>query len=331
MTDFKPSARSGRRPSRGAVLPQTQPPAAAVALDDPQPATAGDAPAHGPQTGMFEPAAAPPSTCAVRDAGPEADSAAAAQQATDRLWDAYKLSRSVQIRNELVRRHMHLVRYFAERVHNKLTNHVELDDLVASGMFGLIQAVETFRPELGHKFGTHAMHRILGSIYDELRSLDWAPRLVRSRVSKVQKMASTFEARHGRKPSREELFDLFNVSRDEFERILQDASPPSVTSLDQPIAFVWSGRPMREVDLQPSKGEPGPEHAARRAAVREFLLKRLEKQERTVALLYYYEGMTMREIGHVLNLSESRISQINSELVVKLRAALKDRPDELAG
>ncbi len=234
-----------------------------------------------------------------------------------------------QLRNILMEHYLHLVRYNAERLHQKLPGEVELDDLMSSGIFGLMDAIEAFDLDRGVKFETYCARRISGAILDELRSMDWVPRLVRSRAHKMNSTIKALETEYGRKPTSPEIADRLNISMDELKKIEKDATAVGVVSLSRKWFETDSNKDVREIDIVEDKRGVDPIREIQRKDLKDMMTRGLSRAERLIIILYYFEEMTMKEIGTTLDLSESRVSQMHSSIIARLRAQMADRKREL--
>ncbi len=245
------------------------------------------------------------------------------------IWLAYKKSPSEKIRNILMENYLHLVRYNAERVHVKLPDEVELDDLMSAGIFGLMDAIDAFDLERGVKFETYCAPRIRGAILDELRSMDWVPRLVRSRAHKLESATKQLEVELGRSPTNEEIARRLKIPMNEFEKIAKDASAVGLVSLSRKWFETDSNKDVSEIDVLEDKKGANPVREIQRKDLKELITKGLSRAERLIIILYYFEEMTMKEIGATLDLSESRVSQMHSSILARLKAQMQDRKKEL--
>jgi len=232
-------------------------------------------------------------------------------------------------RNILMENYLHLVRYNAERVHQKLPDEVELDDLMSAGIFGLMDALDAFDVNRGGKFETYCAPRIRGAILDELRSMDWVPRLVRSRAHKVDGATKQLEVELGRSPTPDELAKRIGVSQSEFEKMQRDASTVGVVSLSRKWFETDSNKDVREIDVLEDRKGMDPVREMQRKDLKALMTKDLSRAERLIILLYYFEEMTMKEIGQTLDLSESRVSQMHSSIIARMRAQMNDREREV--
>jgi RNA polymerase sigma factor for flagellar operon FliA len=244
------------------------------------------------------------------------------------IWIEFKKTKSEKLRNVLMENFLHLVRYNAERIHVKLPDEVELDDLMSAGIFGLMDAINAYDLDRGVKFETYCAPRIRGAILDELRSMDWVPRLVRSRAHKLDTAAKSLEAELGRSPTNNEIAHRLKVSIPEFEKMAKDASAVGVVSLSRKWFETDSNKDVREIDVLEDKRGADPVREIQRKDLKELMTKGLSRAERLIIILYYFEEMTMKEIGMTLDLSESRVSQMHSSILARLKAQMADRRKE---
>ncbi|MDA0660724.1 MAG: FliA/WhiG family RNA polymerase sigma factor [Planctomycetota bacterium] len=247
----------------------------------------------------------------------------------DTLWLAYKADQSRQdLRNRLVETYLPLVRYNGERVWARLPDGVELDDLISAGIFGLMDAIDAFDMSRGVKFETYCVPRIRGAMLDELRTMDWVPRLVRSKASKLSEANKTLEARLGRAPSVNELAAQLEISVPEVERMVQEANAVNLVSLNKKWYETDSYKDVREIDILEDKKGEDPTRRIQKSDLMRLVTKGLNRNERLIIILYYYEELTMKEIGQTLDLSESRVSQMHSSIVQRLQGQLGRRRPE---
>ncbi|HEX8910861.1 MAG TPA: FliA/WhiG family RNA polymerase sigma factor [Humisphaera sp.] len=244
------------------------------------------------------------------------------------VWVEYKKTRSEALRNVLMENYLHLVRYNAERVHVKLPGEVELDDLMSAGIFGLMDAIAAFDMDRGVKFETYCAPRIRGAILDELRSMDWVPRLVRSRSAKVEAANKSLETQLGRAPTKEEVAARLQVPMAEYEKMAKDASTVGVVSLNRKWYETDGNKDVREIDVLEDKRGANPVREMARKDLKDLITKGLSRAERLIIILYYFEEMTMKEIGMTLDLSESRVSQMHSSILARLKAQMADKKRE---
>ncbi len=245
------------------------------------------------------------------------------------VWVDYKKDQTDQhLRNTLMERYLPLVRYNAERVWSKLPDGVDLNDLISAGVFGLMDAIEAFDMERGVKFETYCVPRIRGAMLDELRTMDWVPRLVRSKASKLEAARKQAEVELGYSPSDSDIAAKLQISAEEYDRLKAEASAVNLVSLNKKWYETDSYKDVREVDiLEDMKGED-PTNGIQRRDLMKLVTKGLNRNERLIIILYYYEELTMREIGNTLGLSESRVSQMHSSIVLRLKEQLGRRRPE---
>jgi RNA polymerase sigma factor FliA len=253
---------------------------------------------------------------------------------TQALWRAYKSTGDQTARDRLILSYSPLVKYVAGRLGSGLPAHVDEGDLVSYGLLGLIGAIERFDPDRDIKFETYAVSRIRGSIIDELRSLDWVPRSVRARAREIERTIGKLEAKLGRAPTDEEIADSIGITEDELQASLLDISRTSIAALDE----LWTssshgGDHVALIDTIPDDQSTEPQHAMDEVEMREALaeaIARLSERERLVITLYYYEELTLKEIGEVLGVTESRVSQLHTKAVLRLKAGLSSAPMQAA-
>lgn len=248
----------------------------------------------------------------------------------DQIWENFYKDRADQYRNLLMEHYRNLVRYCAERLHSKLPDKVELDDLISAGNFGLMDAIDAFDPNRGVKFETYCSPRIRGSILDELRSMDWVPRLVRARAHQLSRATHALETHLGRKPTPKELAEELEMNMDEFNRLQRDANAVSLVSLTTKYNEGDGEKDIREIDVIKDERSKNPVIEAQKRDLKNLLTKGLTRAERLIIVLYYYEEMTMKEIGATLDLSESRVSQMHSSIIARLKAQMNTRKKEFS-
>ena len=246
------------------------------------------------------------------------------------VWIEYKKTSREDLRNILMEAYLHLVRYNAERVYAKLPNEVDMDDLISAGIFGLMDAIDHFVFDKNVKFETFCARRIQGAMLDELRSMDWVPRLVRSRSHKLEAAKKALEVELGREPTHDELAKKLGVDMEEFEKIFKDAQATSQVSLNRKWYETDSNKDVREIDVLEDRKTKNPLREIQRKDLKQLMSKGLSRAERLIVTLYYFEEMTMKEIGATLDLSESRVSQMHSSIIMRLKAQMSERQGEMA-
>ena len=244
----------------------------------------------------------------------------------DALWEAFAARRGEQTRNRLVEHYLPLVNSVAQRLHSGVPQEVQFDDLFSAGVFGLMDAINAFEPDRGVKFQTYGGRRIRGAILDELRAMDWAPRLVRSRAHKLKEATRRLQATLGRTPTDKELAKNMGLSQKAFQRLRSDAHPIGLVSLSRTWYQTDSQKEIREIDLLADRTVENPRDIVHRKHVHEVIARNLSFTERLIIMLYYFEELTMSEIGEALNLSESRVSQIHSAILDRLRTNAELQP-----
>ena len=242
-------------------------------------------------------------------------------------WDAFKSGADADAREKLILHYAPLVKYVASRVATGLPASVDQHDLVSYGMFGLIDALEKFEPGRGNKFETYAVPRIKGAIIDELRAMDWVPRSIRFKARELEKAQADLEAMLKRQPSEEELADRLGMSRPELHAMVSQISFVSVLALDEVVSSGSDrGDQVALIDtiadkgLDPTWGVESQETRGLLAAA----INSLSEREKIVVTLYYFEGLTLAEIGEILGVTESRVCQIHTKAVGGLRGQLTE-------
>jgi RNA polymerase sigma factor for flagellar operon FliA len=243
------------------------------------------------------------------------------------LWRRYKDQGDNTARERLVVAYSPMVKFVAGRLGAGLPSHVEDADLISYGLVGLIGAIERFEPERGIKFETFAMTRIRGAIIDELRSLDWVPRSVRSRAREIEQVQAKLEHELQRAPTEAELAAKLNMTEEELQGALLEIANSSVYALDE----LWtvsdsSGDQVSLLDTIADEGAADPQEALATTEVKDRLTEAiggLPEREQLVVALYYYENLTLREIGEVLGVTESRVSQLHTKAVMRLKSHLQ--------
>ncbi|MHC4995773.1 MAG: FliA/WhiG family RNA polymerase sigma factor [Planctomycetota bacterium] len=246
----------------------------------------------------------------------------------EEVWIEYKKTGSEEIRNFFLEKYLRLVKYNSERIHTKLPDEVDVEDLRQAGIFGLMDAIDSFDLERGVKFETYCAPRIRGAILDELRAMDWVPRLVRSRTAKVEGARKKIEMELGRTPTEDEIAGALNVDMKEYQKLAKDAGPTGVVSLNRKWYETDSNKDVREIDVLKDERQANPLQDVQKQDLKDLITKGLSRAERLIVVLYYYEEMTMKEIGVTLDLSESRVSQMHSSILARLQAQMQNREKE---
>lgn len=240
------------------------------------------------------------------------------------LWKKYKASGDSKMRDALILKYAPFVKYVAGRMAVNLPNNVEYEDLVSYGVFGLMDAIEKYDPERAVQFKTYAKTRIRGAILDELRVLDWTPRSVRQKAKRLEKAYAELESQLGREAKDEEVAEYLEISVQELQKLLEETRQSLVLSLDE---------------NDPNSDQPGqsrlnffedlntltPEQKATGKEVKKMLaesINKLNDRERLVVTLYYFEELTSKEIGSILGVSDSRVSQLHTKAILRLRGRL---------
>lgn len=241
------------------------------------------------------------------------------------LWTQYKKNRDPQIRDMFVKQYAPLVKYVAGKVAMGMPNNVDFDDLVGYGVFGLFDAIEKFDPEKHVKFKTYAVTRIRGSIFDELRSIDWVPRSVRQKAKEVEAAIQRLEKKLGRPAKDKEVADELNVDMKDYKKTLLKISGTTLLSMNE----AWNSNDENEnISLMDSIESPqslNPEKIVEKEEMKRVIveaIKDLPEKEKKVLVLYYYEDLTLKEIGQILEVTESRISQLHTKAIMRLKTKL---------
>lgn len=240
---------------------------------------------------------------------------------TDSLWKSYKETGNLELRNQLIENYIGLVRIVAGRMYNFYGSKIDFDDLLGYGVLGLMDSIEKFDITKNIKFETYAQIRIRGEIIDNIRKQDWVPRTLRKRSRDIQEIVFKLENQLGRKPTNEEVAEKLEISVKELERNLSDMSTFNVSSLEDMLAA------QGDYAIDTGNNTPRtPEEIYENKDMKNVLansIDQLGERERMIISLYYYENLTYKEIGEVLDLSESRISQIHSKAIIDIKNNFK--------
>ena len=249
---------------------------------------------------------------------------------TQSLWREYRRNRDQGLRDRLILTYAPLVKYVAGRLGSGLPAHVDEGDLVSYGLLGLIGAIERYEPDRDVKFETYAIARIKGSIIDELRAMDWVPRSVRARARDIERAIAELERKLVRAPTDEEIAKRLGITTDELEESLSEISRSSIAALDELWTVSGSGGDqVALIDTIEDTHGPEPQTALAATELKDMMgeaIARLPEREKLVVTLYYYEELTLREIGEVLGVTESRVSQLHTKAILRLKARLSGSP-----
>jgi len=233
---------------------------------------------------------------------------------------------SPENRDEVIKEYAPMIKYVANRIALRLPPHIEVDDLISVGVLGLIDAISKYDSTRGAKFKTYAEFRVRGAILDELRSMDWVPRSVRQKASSMDAIVQKLQAEMGRPPEDEEVAKEMGVSMDEFYGAVNQTRSMPLLSLEDLGISKDTGEQQSLLDCLAGKSEADPQTQLRLTELKGIIAKAIDtlpEKERLMISLYYYEELTMKEIGEVLGITESRVSQIHSKAVFRLRSKLK--------
>jgi len=247
------------------------------------------------------------------------------QKTEEELWDLYRRGRDPAIREAFIKQYAPLVKYVAGKVAVGMPHSVEFDDLVGFGVFGLLDAIDKYDPTKNVKFKTYAVTRIRGAIFDELRSIDWVPRSVRQKTREIEETIGSLEAQLGRTVTDQEIASALGMDEEEFLKTMLKISGTSVLSLND----VWyAGDENDRISIGESIESPSslnPDVIVEKDEIRRVIIEAINElpdKEKKVLVLYYYEDLTLKEIGQVLEVTESRVSQLHTKAILRLRAKL---------
>ncbi|GAB6391452.1 MAG: RNA polymerase sigma factor WhiG/RNA polymerase sigma factor FliA [Treponematales bacterium] len=245
----------------------------------------------------------------------------------DALWLEYRKTKDPAIREAFIKQYSPLVKYVAGKVAVGMPHNVEFDDLVGFGVFGLLDAIDKFDPEKNVKFKTYAVTRIRGAIFDELRSIDWVPRSVRQKTKEVEESIGSLEARLGRPATDKEIADAMDMDEDEYHKMMMKISGTSIISINEMWYTGDENEKASIIDGLESPSSFNPEVMAEREEIRRVIVEaigELPDKEKKILVLYYFEDLTLREIGQVLKVTESRVSQLHTKAIMRLRGRLRN-------
>ena len=239
---------------------------------------------------------------------------------------AEEIEITTENREEVIKRYSPMIKYVANRIAMRLPPHIEVDDLISVGVLGLMDAISKYDSSRGAKFKTYAEFRVRGAILDELRAMDWVPRSIRQKASNVDKVVQALQAKLSRSPEDEEVAKEMGISLDQFHDTLNETKSIPIFSLEDLGIAKESGEQQSLLDCLAGKADADPQTQIRLIELKEIIAKTIDalpEKERLMVSLYYYEELTMKEIGAVLEITESRVSQIHSKAVYRLRTKLK--------
>tara|TARA_B100001079_G_C16245043_1_gene440738 strand:- start:12 stop:773 length:762 start_codon:yes stop_codon:yes gene_type:complete len=239
---------------------------------------------------------------------------------------AEEIEITTENREEVIKRYSPMIKYVANRIAMRLPPHIEVDDLISVGVLGLMDAISKYDSSRGAKFKTYAEFRVRGAILDELRAMDWVPRSIRQKASKVDKVVQELQVKLSRSPEDEEVAKEMGISLDQFHDTLNETKSIPIFSLEDLGIAKESGEQQSLLDCLAGKADADPQTQIRLIELKEIIAKAIDalpEKERLMVSLYYYEELTMKEIGAVLEITESRVSQIHSKAVYRLRTKLK--------
>lgn len=244
------------------------------------------------------------------------------------LWESYSNNRSIELRDQIIEEYAPLVKIVAGKLSMYLGYNVEYDDLVGYGVFGLIDAIDKFDLSKGYKFETYASLRIRGAILDQVRKMDWIPRSLRQKQKKIDTAIAELEKSNGKAPSDSEVATYLGISEDEYDNWQGQAKVTNLVSLDEFVEAAGE----RQVEPIRAANSEQPEKQAERNEIKRILMETLDvltDKEKSVIVLYYYEDLTLKEVSKVLDVSESRVSQLHTKALSKMKARLGSHLSEL--
>lgn len=241
-------------------------------------------------------------------------------QGDEETWIEFKRTGSKPLRDKLILRYESVVEHTARAIHSRLPTEVDVDDLISEGNFGLFDAIDAFDLNRGVKFETYCSQRIRGAIMDYLRKIDWIPRLTRSRYKRIEKARGQLTAQLGRAPTDEEIMSKLKLTRDQFEKILNDSKTVALTSLSRKT--FENDRGVQTMADGIADDVESPELDSRRQELQKLITEGLSRKHRLIIILYHFEGYNMKEIGEMLYISESRVSQMHDSAILQIKSKL---------
>ncbi len=243
----------------------------------------------------------------------------------EKLWDKFSKDNDQGIRDYFVIKYAPLVKYVAGKVSMGMPQNIEFEDLVSYGIFGLLDAIGKFDPARGIKFKTYAMTRIRGSIFDELRSIDWIPRSIRQKAKQIEQIIAELENKLGRTVEDDEIAKELGISSGEFQSLLNKLSGTSMISLNDIWYLGDESDEMSILETLEAPDSMNPDILIEKEEIKDHIIdaiRKLPDKEKKVIVLYYYEDLTLKEIGEVLEVTESRVSQLHTKAIMRLRGRL---------
>lgn len=247
------------------------------------------------------------------------------KQTEDELWELYRKNRDPKIREAFIKQYAPLVKYVAGKLAVGLPGNVEFDDLVSFGVFGLLDAIDKFNPSKNVKFKTYAVTRIRGAIFDELRAMDWVPRSIRQKAREIENTIGELEGQYGRVVTDDEIAKAMGLDVEELQRLMVKISGTCILSLDEIWYVGEDSDPISIGDGIESPASLNPDNEVEQNEIRRIIteaINELPDKEKKVLVLYYYEDLTLKEIGQVLEVTESRVSQLHTKAIIRLRSRL---------
>jgi len=254
-----------------------------------------------------------------------ANEVSASEKTEEELWQQYRKNRNPAIREAFIKQYAPLVKYVAGKVAVGMPNNVEFDDLVGYGVFGLLDAIDKYDPDKNVKFKTYAVTRIRGAIFDELRLIDFVPRSVRQKTREIETTISSLEAQLGRTASDQEIASAMGMNESEYMKVIQKISGTSIISLND---LWYTGDDNDKVSIGDSIESPSslnPDVMVVNEEIRRVIVEAINElpdKEKKILVLYYYEDLTLKDIGKVLQVTESRVSQLHTKAILHLRSKL---------
>jgi RNA polymerase sigma factor for flagellar operon FliA len=243
---------------------------------------------------------------------------------TSKMWDEFRETGDVEIRNRLVEKYLYIVKYVSDRLQQKLPRSIPSEDIRSAASFGLIRAVENFDHRRGTRFETYCATRVKGAILDELRARDWVPRMIRNNTTRVNTVKEELERQLGREPTPGELAERLETSREKVETMIRESNFVSMFSFSRCEEEAQRGESEERSLIYEDKNSEAPFERIFLRDLSDYLMKYLSHREKMVILLYYVEDLSMKEIGKILNISESRVSQIRTTTLTKLRSKVEE-------